>query len=125
MSGSYGARRTGRALSLLRKQKIGTRRAAGPFADRIGTLRDERSRCPSPDVRPRLKRGRSCGRAMPKFEHEKAVRFEMSPEAAEGLQRVSFRQQISEGPEHAHGRVERSAESKRAHVGADEPGSHA
>src|SRR5437773_2502096 len=48
MSGSYGARRTGRALSLLRKQKIGTRRAAGPFADRIGTLRDERSRCPSP-----------------------------------------------------------------------------
>src|SRR5205809_557615 len=78
-----------------------------------------------PDVRPRLKRGRSCGRAMPKFEHEKAVRFEMSPEAAEGLQRVSFRQQISEGPEHAHGRVERSAESKRAHVGADEPGSHA
>src|SRR5204862_7705687 len=62
---------------------------------------------------------------MPKFGHEKAVRFEMSPEAAEGLQRVLFRQQISEGPEHAHGRVERSAESKRTHVGADEPGSPA
>src|SRR6266480_663283 len=77
-----------------------------------------------PDVRPRLKRGRSCGRAMPEFEHEKAVRFEMSAEAAEGLQRVSFRQQISEGPEHAHSRVERSAESERAHVGTDEPGSH-
>src|SRR5207247_5200967 len=35
-----------------------------------------------PDVSPRLKRGRSCGRAMPELEHEAAVRFEMPAEAS-------------------------------------------
>src|SRR3989475_3390750 len=73
------------------------------------------------DVRPRLKRGRSRRRSVPEFEHEDASGFEMSVYATKRTQRIALRQQISEGPEHAHGHVERSAESEGAHVGADEP----
>src|SRR2546429_4702529 len=73
------------------------------------------------DVGPRLKRGRSRRGAVPEFEHEDASGFEMSVYAAKRTQRIALRQQISEGPEHAHGHVERSAESEGAHVGADEP----
>src|SRR2546430_2322180 len=73
------------------------------------------------DVGPRLKRGRSRRRSVPEFEHEDASGFEMSVYATKRTQRIALRQQISEGPEHAHGHVERSAESEGAHVGADEP----
>src|SRR2546422_10817783 len=44
----------------------------------------------------------------------------MSAYAAERSQRISFRQQISERSEHAHGHVERSSELERPHVRANE-----
>src|SRR2546430_10768821 len=70
------------------------------------------------DVRPRLKRGRSRRRSVPEFEHEDASGFEMSVYATKRTQRIALRQQISEGPEQAHGNAERSANPKESKVGA-------